>query len=84
MYSFTLRAMTPCIIMPYVLNSLVETGGEDVPLPRALVPNTVTVILSERGQDDKGSSNTFWQTPRLQEVAGIVANPQLVPDVVSA
>ena len=67
-----------------ILNSLIEMGGDDVPLPKAFVPNTVTVILSERGQCDKDSSKTLWQTPLLQEEAGIVSDSQSMPDVASA
>ena len=48
------------------------------------MPNTVTVMLSERGQEDEDSSKTLRQTPPLQEEAGIVADSQLVPDAVSA
>ena len=47
------------------------------------MPNTVTVMLSELGQDDEESSSTWRQTPLLHEDAGMVANPQLVPDTVS-
>ena len=57
----------------------------DNPLPRALVPDTVTIIsLPECWQIDRDKLKVCLQTLSSQEDAGMSVEPQMVPEAESA
>ena len=58
------------------------TGVESTPLPSALWPATVTLMLLGNGEhDNEESSMTFIQVLSTQDEAGTVTEPQLSPDI---
>ena len=48
-----------------------------------LVANTVTVMSKEGGQDEEEILNTWLQVSQQQEDDGMVAEPQLIPEIES-
>ena len=58
------------------------TEVESTPLPSALWPATVMLMLLDNGEhDNEESSITFVQIPSTQVEAGILTEPQLSPDI---
>ena len=57
-------------------------GFDKGPFPNTLVPNTVVVMFAEAGQsDDDRTSNRWLQIPFTHELAGMVIELQLLPEV---
>ena len=63
----------------------VKVEFEDGPIPSLLVPNTVTMIFDNEGQEinKDGLWNTCSQTPCKQDIAEILTEAQSVPKVES-
>ena len=53
------------------------------PSPSALVANTVTTMSEEGGQNDEVILNTCLHIPPTQEEAGVLVEPQLLPEMES-
>lgn len=54
------------------------------PSPSALVAKTATLMSVEGGQDDATETSNIWlQVPLPQVEAGMVAEPQWLPEVES-
>ena len=58
--------------------------GTDIgPFPSTLVVNTVTVMSVDGAQVDVATTNTSLHVPSSQEEAGMVVEPQIIPEVKS-
>ena len=58
-------------------------GSDIIPFPNMLVAYTATAMSAVGGQDEEESSNMWLQTSPSQEEAGMVADPQWLPEVES-
>ena len=59
-----------------------KIGDDTGPTPNIFVASTATLISVDEEQDEE-TSNTWLQTPLSQEEVGMVAEPQLLPEVES-
>ena len=58
-------------------------GSEVDPFPSTLVANTVTSMLAGGGQSDKEVLNEWPHISSRQDEAGMIAEPQILPEVES-
>ena len=60
-----------------------NNGSEVSPFPSTLVAKTVTLMLALDGQTDEEVLNEWPHTSSRQDEAGMIAEPQILPEVES-